>query len=89
MFSKEVSMFIKSGSEIFVFCDDKSRTLRVATDAPLFPGFRGILREIATFKTPEEWNSSPFSFKVREEGIREMIDWFWIDMLEEINDKRP
>lgn len=79
-------MFKKAGSEIFVNCDYDSKTLRVGTETPLLPGYRGIFREIASFKTSEEWDASQFPQQVTDEQIQNMIDWFWIDMSAESAD---
>ena len=83
-------MFRKAGNEILVCCDYDSKTLRVGTDTPLLPGYRNHFREIASFKTPEEWEASRFPKQVTEEQIQDMITWFWIDMsTENTNATRP
>ncbi len=83
-------MFRKAGSEILIFCDYESKTLRVGTDTPLLPGFLGTFREIASFKTPEEWEASQFPQQVTEEQIQDMIVWFWYDIsTESVDATRP
>ncbi|MFZ2484453.1 MAG: hypothetical protein WAX80_02410 [Minisyncoccia bacterium] len=83
-------MFRKAGSEILICCDYDLKTLRVGTDTPLLPGYRGFFREIASFKTPEEWGASQFTRQVTDEQIQDMIAWFWIDMSTENADStRP
>lgn len=74
-------MFKKVGASLYISCDYKSSRLRVGTDEPLIPGYRGFFREIADFRTREEWSKSVFAPQIVDEEVLLEIDWFWIDML--------
>ncbi|MBP9822119.1 MAG: hypothetical protein KBC81_01585 [Candidatus Pacebacteria bacterium] len=40
-------------------------------------------REVASFKTEQEWRSSVYYGRVTDESVQEMIDWFWHDLYED------
>lgn len=73
-------MFKKAGNGLLVFCDDDARLLRIGTDTPLAPGFKGLFREIASFGNEEEWRKSSYAGQITDENILDMIVWFWYDL---------
>ncbi len=77
-------MFKQAGLGLFIFCDDETKSLRVATDTPLVSGFKGTFREIASFRSEREWLASSYSSQVTDELVLDMIDWFWMDLEREV-----
>lgn len=73
-------MFRDAGFEIQIYCDYAGKVLRVASTAPLLPGYLGTFREVAQFKNRQEWVNSSFFHQVTNEDIQEMIEWFWVDL---------
>jgi hypothetical protein len=80
-------MFRDAGSGLQVYCDDEAQVLRVATDTPLIAGYLGTWRELGAFKSREEWLKSSFHNRVTNEGVKEMIEWFWMDLEEATGQK--
>lgn len=76
-------MFRDAGHELQVYCDYAGRVLKVASTAPLLPGFLGTWREVAQFKNREEFIRSSFYRRVTNEDVQEMIEWFWEDLRSE------
>jgi len=81
-------MFKTLSGNTLIFCDYKERRIRIGSDAPVLPGFRGILRETASFSTEAEWNASPYAKLVSDE-LQSEIDWFWLDLESEPANARP
>ena len=81
-------MFKQVGSGLLIYCDNSTRCLRVATDAPLVPGFKKSFREIALFTSEEKWLESPYPAQITNEDVLDMIDWFWTD-LERTTERKP
>jgi len=73
-------MFKQAGDGLLVFCDYDARLLRVGTDTPPVPGFKGHLREIASFESHEEWEKSQYCSQVTIEDVQNTIVWFWHDL---------
>lgn len=65
---------------LLVRCDYQCRTLRVATDVPLVPGFRPQLRPLATFTTSRAWDESEHAKHVTNDDVLQEIAWFWHDL---------
>jgi len=81
-------MFKEAGSGLQVCCDDKAQLLRVATNTPLLSGLKGTWRELATFTSEDEWLESPYSKQITDESVLDMIDWFWMDLENILNQKK-
>lgn len=73
-------MFVDAGPGLRIYCDSKSRSLRVAVDTNPIPGWRPLWNEVAAFKSEEEWRRSKFAKMVSSESIQEDIFWFWTDI---------
>jgi hypothetical protein len=73
-------MYKKVGTDFQVFCDHEARVLRVGTDTPLISGFLGWMREIAVFRSREEWYKSSYCQRITDEDVQDTIDWFWTDL---------
>ncbi len=78
-----LSMFKNAGSYLQFYCDGEAQVLRIASTAPLLPGFRESWRLVAQFKSREEWINSSYYAQITNEDARESIEWFW----EELHDK--
>lgn len=76
-------MFRDAGFELQIYCDYEEKILRVASTAPLLPGYLGTWREVAQFRNREEFVKSSFYPKVTNEDVQEMIEWFWEDLRSE------
>ncbi|OGN16526.1 MAG: hypothetical protein A3C88_03000 [Candidatus Yanofskybacteria bacterium RIFCSPHIGHO2_02_FULL_50_12] len=73
-------MYHTAGNHLHIYCDDEKRVLRVATDEPLLPGFRGTFTPLETFSDREAWVASPYFNQIASEYIQDMIEWFWYDL---------
>ena len=65
---------------LLIHCDDVCEVLRVATDAPLIPGFRPQFRHLASFSTWEAWHTSEYARQVEDDNVHQNIEWFWHDL---------
>lgn len=71
-------MFVRSARNIEVFCDEGAGLLRVRVNISP-PEWMEMWREVAQFKSEEEWLKSGFATRVKDEQIQDMIQWFWYD----------
>jgi hypothetical protein len=82
-------MFVDAGPGIRIFCDYKSRVLRVQENQnPIF-GWTPIWREVAKFSSPATWYASEFSKTVAREEFQEDVAWFWSDLSSGQKDDQP
>ena len=74
------------GGEIYVRFDYTAKTLKVFTNAPPIPGFLpGPMRQIAQYKTIEQWLNSQYSLRVQNQRVLGIIQLFF----EEISYEEP
>lgn len=71
------------GNGLLVQYDYEARLLRVFSDAPLILGFLAIPMEVATFTNRDTWEKSEYRPRITDDGVVEMIEWFWTDLAQE------
>lgn len=77
-------MFKDAGSGIRIFCDYKSKVLRVQTNAfAAYPQFRARWDEVAQYDKGDIWNASEHAKQVSSESALDDIAWFWHDLKSE------
>jgi hypothetical protein len=74
-------MYMRANANgLLINCDYPCGVLRVATDAPLVPGWRPLFRHLASFSTHASWKKSEYVYQISDEDVRIAIEWFWYDL---------